>query len=160
MSRPSRTPEALAILRSYYQQNGILPTIEVMTQLMGYRSSGSTFPVIKALVADGYLEQEERGGRLKPGIGFVSGQSDGAPAFQLSYPVGCKTIRATCASLPELAVLPGDVLVYDPNTKPAADDVLVVHSGKDVFVQSFSLGAGAPSGFLGVIQFQYRSYLS
>lgn len=161
MPRPSRSSQALEILRSYYQKNGILPSFEVITELMGYRSPGSTYPVIKALIKEGYLEQDERGGRLKPGQLFGTPQHLNSPQTQLlTVPVGCKTITVTRASIPELAVLPGDTLVYDLNAMPVAGDVLAVQLGQDVVAQPHVLGDGPPLGLLGVVVLQYRRYSS
>lgn len=67
MPRPPRDAEARQLLVEYYSEQGVLPTVEVVAQLMGYRSTSSAHNTIQHLVSSGFLGQAEREGRLVPG---------------------------------------------------------------------------------------------
>lgn len=159
MSRPSRTAEALEILQSYYREHGILPAIEALTQLMGYRSPGSTYPVVKALIQTGHLEQEGKGARLKPGplFGCVANQAEHIEALHALQSSGLRSIIATAPSKPEIGVLAGDTLLYS-DVSPEPGDVLVVHGPKTITAHRYATAEPLPEGVLGVLQFQYRTY--
>ena len=155
MPRPSRSVEALEVLRTYYREHGILPTIEVLTELMGYRSPGSTYPVVKALVTAGYLQQEGKGGRLKPGPIFLEPTGCG-PTFQIQPPKGCKTVLATVADC-EHGILAGDVLIFDATSTGAPGVVVVIQEGLEISVATVTEELH-PAGILGVLHLQYRNY--
>lgn len=159
MPRPSRAEEALQVLRAYYRDNGILPTIETITKLMGYRSPGSTYPVIKSLVRQGFLSQEEKGGQLKPGPQFqVSHSPQTRSEVELSYPAHCQATVATVAT-PALGILEGDTLVYDREAVAAPGDVLVLQPGDGrVIAHRLGQDEAVPEAHLGVVLFQYRHY--
>ena len=155
MSRPTRLAEALEILQSYYRDNGVLPSFSLMTELMRYRSPGSTFPVVKQLIDAGYLEQDGRGGRLKPGPNFGE-QKPLAPP--ISIPAGTAVqVSAPAASVS--GILPGDFVIYDGQVTPDQGDLLVLHSDAGISVQEFQQDA-APSRdkVLGVLMMQFRRY--
>lgn len=161
MSRPTRTAEALEVLQRYYHENGVLPAIEALTQLMGYRSPGSTYPVVKALIQAGHLEQEGKGARLKPGPLF-SGQPNQAEhlaALHALQSSGFRSIVATAASMPEIGVLAGDTLLY-AEVAPQPGDVLVVQFAESITAKAHAVGEAPPDKVLGVLQFQYRLYSS
>ena len=155
MPRPSRSVEALEVLRTYYREHGILPTIEVLTELMGYRSPGSTHPVVKALVSSGHLQQEGKGGRLKPGPLFVE-PTDHGPSFHFRTPEGCKSALATTEDR-EHGILVGDVLIYVMTSQPEPGDIVVIQDGPTVSVATVAENR-TPTGILGVLHLQYRNY--
>lgn len=161
MSRPTRTAEALEVLQSYYRENGVLPTIEALTQLMGYRSPGSTYPVVKTLIQTGHLEQEGKGARLKPGPLFSRQptQAKHVAALHALQSSGFRSILATAASMPEIGVLAGDTLLY-AEAAPQPGDVLVVQFAESITARAYAEGGATPDTVLGVLQFQYRLYSS
>lgn len=155
MSRPTRLAEALEILQSYYRDNGVLPSFAAMTEFMGYRSPGSTFPVIKQLIDAGYLEKDGRGGRLKPGPNFGA-QTPLAPP--ISIPAGT-VVQVSAPAASVSGILPGDFVIYDVQVPPEQGDLIVLHSDAGIGVQEFRQDATPSKGkVLGVLMMQFRRY--
>lgn len=167
MPRPSRTNEARQRLTDFYVEHGVLPTVAGVAALMGYRSTASAHHTLRRLVTEGFLAQEERGGRLLPGPAFDRRRGPAAsglpePLAQalrelISTGRSITTVTVASESLLDAGILPGDVLLVSPD---ALDD----RSGPVVWARGARLALGAvdarPSGWrrLGHLLLQYRVY--
>jgi SOS-response transcriptional repressor LexA len=167
MPRPSRDAEARQLLVEYYSTHGVLPTVEVVAQLMGYRSTSSAHNTIQHLVFSGFLGQTERGGRLVPGPLFrASGPqlplADPAPELveairELAGDCPVQRVPVADDSLSADGILPGDVLVVTPEVQRGAGLFLLMSAKGRLRLTS---KPSAPRGWslTGAVLAQYRVY--
>lgn len=167
MPRPSRTIEARQRLTDFYVEHGVLPTVAGVAALMGYRSTASAHHTIRRLVTEGFLAQEERGGRLLPGPAFDRRRSPAAPdlpeplAQALRELLGTgrsiTTVTVASGSLLDAGILPGDVLLISPDSLDDPSGPVVWRRGAKL--QLGSVGAESPGWRrLGYLLLQYRLY--
>lgn len=164
--RPSRQEEAKTAIDAYYAEHGVMPTIKMLAQVMGYRSTASAHATVMALVKTGYLGQEDRGGRLLPGAGFTrttraataSTPEPGIPAEILKClpaDVELMVFTVPVRSLVDRAILEGDHLVLAPQERTDLSSHLLLSRGAVL-----SIGSRPKLGWktLGVLMAQFRSY--
>lgn len=165
MSRPSRQEEAKVEIDRFYAVHGVMPTIEALTTAMGYHSTSSTHNTVMGLVKQGFLLQEERGGRLLPGPSFVR---DAKPPSQPRVPgipapvleglpadVSLSVLRVEDDSLSAHAIRIGDMLVLAPLERTDLSDLILQRRGAGLAIR-----AHFKSGWksLGVLVAQFRNY--
>ena len=172
MARPSRHLEALEVLRDFYREHGILPTIEVLARRMNYRSTSSAFNALGPLVAQGYVNREEEGGRLLPGPNFLPRTR--APAKPPGMPeLGGKTIdeylrasrrgtvlvQVATNALARHGVLKGDFLLVSKTEAPSKGALVVARRGRGLTVAPVGEASEHDSQtVLGVLIAQFRKY--
>lgn len=169
MPRPSRKEEAKEVLRTYYTENGVMPTIEGFARAMGYRSTASAHKAVKALIEERYLGQEERGGRLLPGATFPRASSPGAapavslrvpPEITASLPDGVSLtvyVVPNDSLLAEHAVCAGDSLVLVNLTRTDLSDLILQKRGSVLTIDRH-LKSGWRA--IGLLVAQFRTYRS
>ena len=166
MPRPSRTEEAKAVITGFYAEHGVMPTIGVLAEAMAYRSTSSAHNTVMGLVREGYLSQDQRGGRLLPGPGFArpgnvhkapSGGQVLPPEIASSLPAGVEltVLEVPDSSLVADAICAGDMLVLAPLSRTDLSDLLVQSRGS-----TLAVGNKHKSGWklLGVLVAQFRRY--
>lgn len=161
MPRPSRLDEAKEKLREHYAAHGGMPSIQAFADLMGYASASSAHDVTNALVRQGYLTKDERGGRLLPGPLFGSKRRQPAiiPAeLAGALPKGVDLVILKVPKGSPLAidgVLAGDYLVLAPANRTDLSDLLMLKRG-----QTRRLAQAVVPGWnvAGVVLAQFRSY--
>jgi SOS-response transcriptional repressor LexA len=166
MPRPSRTKEAKVAIRGYYAEHGVMPTVEGFAEVMGYKSTSSAHHTIMALVTEGYLAQEKRGGRLLPGASFVragrmptrSNALTTIPSeIAASLPGGVQlnVLEVPDDSLKEHAICAGDMLVVVDLNRTDLSDLVLQSRG-----MALALSTHRKSGWraLGLLVAQYRQY--
>ena len=163
MPRPSRVDEAKEKLRTYYATHGGMPSIQAFAELMGYASPSSAHDVTNALVDQGFLAKDERGGRLLPGALFRQRRqrSPSIPPELLStLPKGVEleVLRVPAGSLLATdGVLAGDYLVLAPADRTDLAGTLLLVQGRRRI-----LGSEPKAGWkvAATVVAQFRSYRS
>jgi len=166
MPRPPRTEEAKAVIQRFYAEHGGMPTIESFALAMGYKSTSSAHNTIMALVRDGFLAQEERGGRLLPGSLFdrassappsPAGHPGIPPEIAASLPAGVQlnVLEVPDDSLKEHAICAGDMLVVVDLDRTDLSDLILQSRGI-----ALALSTHRKAGWraLGLLVAQYRRY--
>lgn len=161
MPRPSRIEEAREKLRAYYAAHGGMPTIQAFAELMGYASASSAHDVTNALVAQGFLTKDGRGGRLLPGpkFGAKRGRALNVPEELLeALPKGValEVLRVPKrSSLAAGGVLAGDCLVLAPADRTdLSGTLLLARRRQRVLAEAPSKGWGVAA----VVVAQFRTY--
>jgi len=69
---PARQAEALRLVRAFYDTHGVPPSVRVLAEQMGLRSSSTVYQHLMALERKGYLHAVQRGtGRSRYGTVYV-----------------------------------------------------------------------------------------
>lgn len=164
MSRPSRHLEALQILRAYYRQSGVLPTVEVLAAKMGYKSTSSAYNAIQPLLQEGLVLQDGR--RLIPGRGFKSKTArkrypelGAASLSEFLETDGHDTavIEITNSSLEGEGILKGDFLLISNSAEPSPGDLLLIQNKHSFRLVSYE-DASPRRRQSGVVLAQFRKY--
>ncbi len=161
MPRPSRLDEAKDKLRAHYAAQGGMPSILAFAELMGYASPSSAHDVTNALVKQGFLAKDERGGRLLPGpmFGPKHSRAPSIPAELLeALPKGVELTVLRVPKRSPLAVdgvLAGDYLVLAPADRTDLSGALLLGRGRQR-----ALAGEAREGWkvTAVVVAQFRSY--
>lgn len=143
-----------------------MPTFEAFAQAMGYKSTSSAHHTVMALVKEGYLTQEKRGGRLLPGTLFdrvgelqpVNGSHQVLPPeIVATLPLGVQlnVLEVPDDSLKEHAICAGDMLVVVDLDRTDLSE-LILHSRGIALALSTNRKAGWRA--LGLLVAQYRRY--
>lgn len=166
MPRPSRHLEALQILQDYYLETGVLPTIEVLAQKMGYRSTSSAHNVIQPLLKDMFITQEAHGGRLLPGPGFPFDKTlrtfpelggIGIGDFLDTADSDAALVEITNNSLQGEGILKGDFLLTSKSAEPQPGDLLLIQNKHSFRLASYE-DASPRRRQSGVVLAQFRKY--
>lgn len=161
MPRPSRVEEAKDKLRAYYAAHGGMPSIQAFADLMGYASPSSAHDVTTALVKQGFLAKDERGGRLLPGplFGPKRPRALNIPSELLeALPKGVEltVLRVPKgSSLVEDGVLAGDYLVLAPADRADLSSTLLLSRGRRRVVAASSMEGWNVAA---VVVAQFRRY--
>lgn len=166
MPRPPRTEEAKAVIQSFYAEHGVMPTFEAFAQAMGYKSTSSAHHTVMALVKEGYVTQEKRGGRLLPGVlfdraGMVQSVNAGhqglPPEIVATLPTGVQlnVLEVPDDSLKEHAICAGDMLLLVDLDRTDLSDLILQSRGI-----ALALSTHRKAGWraLGLLVAQYRQY--
>lgn len=161
MPRPSRLDEAKDKLRAYYAEHGGMPSIQTFAEVMSYASPSSAHDVTNALVQQGFLAKDERGGRLLPGplFGSKRRQATSIPAELLdALPKGVDLQVVTVPKGSPLAtggVLAGDYLVLAPAERTDLSSTLLLTKARKRVLSAAPLDGWQVSA---VVVAQFRAY--
>jgi DNA-binding transcriptional MocR family regulator len=159
MERPrSPLPYAKDALAGYYRENGILPSVQTLAQLLGVSSTSSAHYVVQKLREEGYLAANEHG-KLTPGPQFFKAPAHPSiPAALLQVlPAGAelRVVRVDDNWKVDDSVWAGDLLVLAPADQVELSHLLVLRRGS-----TFMLANEPRSGWRaqGVVVGQYRPH--
>lgn len=133
-----RTSTAKQVLTGYYIEHGVLPTVQVFAERMGYASTSSAHYTLGKLESQGFLVKEASGGRLMPGPTFVRTKPSEVeelallPEAVLSVlPRGVKlsTMEVASGFKVDEAIWPGDLLILAPSERLDLSELLVLRRG-------------------------------
>lgn len=160
MPRPSRLVEAQEKLRARYAENGLMPSLTGLAELLGLRGASSVQELAAELVNIGFLARDDRAGRLIPGpsFGAESKQSRTVPAElvkALPEDVALEVARITADSMMADGILQGDFLVLAPAERTDLSKTLLVARGLD---RALAQKPAPGWQVLGVVVAQFRSY--
>lgn len=161
MPRPSRVDEAKTKLQAHYAEHGGMPSIQAFAELMGYASPSSAHDVTNALVEQGFLAKDARGGRLLPGakFGHKRRRTPSIPVELLdALPVGFEwhVLKVSEGSgLVGDGVLAGDYLIWAASDLAELAGSLLLGQGR-----RYAIAAEPVPGWKvrGVVVAQFRSY--
>lgn len=165
MARPSRHLEALQILREHYQASGALPTIEVLAEKMGYKSTSSAHNAIQPLLKHGVITQDVQGGRFLPGPGFSTKSAytelagKGIGEFLEAGDPDTEVVEITNNSLEGEGVRKGDFLLISKSTDANVGDLLLIRNKRSFRIEPFT-GTPPRRAPIGLVLAQFRKYRS
>ena len=160
MPRPSRVPEAQAKLRAHYAENGLMPSLTTLAELLGLRGGSSVQELAAELVSTGFLARDERAGRLIPGpaFGITSSHPTVVPAELLAAlpkDAELKVVRIAVGSMKGDGILRGDFIVLAPEDRTDLSKTLLLARGRS---RELAQAPGAGWSVLGVVVATFRSY--
>lgn len=159
MDRPrSPLPHAKDALAGYYRENGIMPSVQTLAQLLGVSSTSSAHYVVKKLREEGFLAANEHG-KLTPGPQFF--KAPGRPAIPAALvealPAGAelRVVQVDEHWKVDDSIWTGDLLVIAPPEQVELSDLLVLRRGS-----TFMLANEPRPGWRaqGVVVGQYRPH--
>lgn len=160
MPRPSRIHEAQRKLRTYCAENGLMPSLTALAELLGLRGASSVQELAAELVVSGFLARDERARRLIPGpsYGTISNHPPAVPAELLAAlpeDAELKVVRIAVDSMKGDGVLRGDFIVLAPADRTDLSKTLLLGRGH---VRALAQAPGAGWSVLGVVVATFRSY--
>ena len=143
MRYPQRDDLHLAKLRRYYQRYKALPSVSRIAEIVGLKSSGSTFQMLGRLIEEGFV-QRTPDRRLAPGKRFferqvVSSVKAGRPqeasqqapesvsidAYLVEHPSRTVLLTVKGDSMIDAGLMPGDTIIVVKGGPAKAGDIVV-----------------------------------